>query len=52
MIHLNIRSFVCEYCDKTFTQKTSLRGHLRAVHQGIKIEFEMSDKELAHWKAF
>ena len=34
-LHLDIRPFTCEYCDKRFVTKDRLRGHIR-THTGEK----------------
>ncbi|XP_072021250.1 uncharacterized protein [Amphiura filiformis] len=34
--HTNARPFACDECDKTYRTPSALRGHKKAVHDGIK----------------
>ena len=35
-VHLGLRPFKCDVCDKDFTQKTHLRTHQKNVHENVQ----------------
>ena len=39
-VHLGIRAYKCEFCEKTFTQRSHVRTHMKNVH----IEEKLCDK--------
>ena len=38
IVHRMIKSFVCDECNKTFSLRTNLQGHMRSKHGGNKLK--------------
>lgn len=42
LLLLGLRSYLCNYCKKSFTKTCNLNSHIKAVHNGVKA-FECRD---------
>ena len=38
IVHRKIKIFVCDECNKTFSLRTNLQGHMRSKHDGNKLK--------------
>ena len=46
--HLKIGHDKCEFCNKTFSCKYNLQGHIKAVHKKEKFKCEHCEKEFTN----
>ena len=44
-VHEGIRKFVCDQCEKQFTQQIHLSRHIISVHEGVKFACDQCDKQ-------
>lgn len=44
-VHLNIRDYQCQYCDKAYVQESHLRRHMKHKHTGKRRNGKVSSKE-------
>ena len=44
--HLKLKPFKCEECDKSFGKKSTLKTHIKMIHEGIKFKCSMCNAKL------